>query len=288
MGIENFSRQQNEGIENAKEAFRLVHVSTDAFLKQIPPVPEGKPLQEVGTPPDKEVGPDEVSRILKVTLHWSEEVWADVFSQLGKKYKEPTMVLYNDSTESTSRWGHRKSLDARNGPVALPDENRIYFDPDSLGRFFRNFWGGPQTPVIAYSLFHETAHIVQKQLGYFRKLQRERNKIFREPDPSRHLVALELQADFLAGHALRKANERHQIMNEGDTERVYWAAAAVGDDFCQLRRGNLVNPQRFSHGSAKERALAFWQGVSSGDLRYGLDYSEFLKRSDALLSRTTK
>ncbi len=51
----------------------------------------------------------------------------------------------------------------------------------------------------------------------------------------------------------------------GDVEEALGAAAAVGDDRIQRAAGRRVNPERWTHGSAQQRAAWFRRGLQTGD-----------------------
>src|SRR6185295_10526389 len=79
-------------------------------------------------------------------------------------------------------------------------------------------------------------------------------------------VRLELQADCFAGIWGHSTAQR-QILERGDVEDGLNAAAAIGDDRLQRMATGRVAPERFTHGSSKQRVEWFRRGLSSGDPR---------------------
>ena len=75
-------------------------------------------------------------------------------------------------------------------------------------------------------------------------------------------VALELQADCLAGVWGNHANKKN-LLDPDDVDEGLRAAAAIGDD--RLTRGR-VSPESFTHGTSEQRARWLRQGLTTGDI----------------------
>jgi predicted metalloprotease len=71
---------------------------------------------------------------------------------------------------------------------------------------------------------------------------------------------MELQADCFAG-----CGDTRQL-EKGDVEEGLGAASAVGDDRIQRAATGRIQPERWTHGSAAERASWFRRGFSGGKL----------------------
>jgi predicted metalloprotease len=78
-------------------------------------------------------------------------------------------------------------------------------------------------------------------------------------------VALELQADCLAGVWAYHANKDRNLLEPGDIEEGLRAAAAIGDDRLQGQTQGYVQPESFTHGSSEQRVGALRRGLESGD-----------------------
>jgi uncharacterized protein len=76
---------------------------------------------------------------------------------------------------------------------------------------------------------------------------------------------MELQADCFAG-IWGHSTQQRQILEEGDVEEALNAASAVGDDRIQKQATGRVNPETWTHGSAKDRAAWFRRGFETGNI----------------------
>ena len=79
-------------------------------------------------------------------------------------------------------------------------------------------------------------------------------------------VRLEFQADFLAGVWAHHAQQRWDMLEEGDIEEAINAAETVGDDRLQKATRGYVVPDSFTHGTAEQRRRWFMKGFQTGQL----------------------
>ena len=115
----------------------------------------------------------------------------------------------------------------------------------------------------AYVLAHEVGHHVQHLLGINGKVREAQE---RDPGIANELsVALELQADCFAG-VWGHSTQQRQLLEEGDVDEALNAAASVGDDRIQKQSTGEVNPETWTHGSAKDRAAWFRRGFETGSI----------------------
>ena len=87
-------------------------------------------------------------------------------------------------------------------------------------------------------------------------------------DPDRaneYSIALELQADCLAGAWARNAANQGEFDNPQEVEEALGAAAAVGDDRIQQQTQGRVDPESWTHGSSEQRVEWFRRGFDSAD-----------------------
>jgi predicted metalloprotease len=199
-----------------------------------------------------------VSRVLKST----EDVWGQVFRELGRQYREPKLVLYRDATRTDCGVGQ-----AAMGPFYCPADQRVYLDLsffDDLARRFRAPGQFPQAYVIA----HEVGHHVQNLLGVSGKVEQMQQRMSKR-DANALSVRLELQADCFAGVWANRADAQRggRMIDDKDVEQALAAASAIGDDRLQRQTQGRVVPDSFTHGSSAQRTRWFRVGLESGDPR---------------------
>ncbi|PWQ94974.1 KPN_02809 family neutral zinc metallopeptidase [Leucothrix pacifica] len=199
---------------------------------------------------------DEGKEFIGVVVKDTEDVWNPIFEKAGSRYREPTVVLFNDQVSSAC--GLTSSA---TGPFYCPGDMKVYLD---LG-FFRQLsqMGVRGDFAQAYVVAHEVGHHVQKLQGIsdqVMRMQRQTNKT----QANQLSVLLELQADCYAGiWARRQAN--YNLLDDGDLEEAMNAAGNIGDDRMQKRAGQYVNPDSFTHGSSAQRMEWLKRGMLSGD-----------------------
>lgn len=215
----------------------------------------GSTSQEVRTGIPNDDGGKFVSAVLATT----EDVWNPVFQQLGKRYVEPKLVLFKNSTDSACGYSS-----AATGPFYCPGDQKVYID---LGFFneLKNL-GASGDFAQAYVLGHEIGHHVQNLMGITDQVTRLQARS-NERDSNALSVALELQADCYAGVWANHAQTQLNMLETGDIEQAITAAASIGDDRLQRMSGRNINPDSFTHGSSKQRAEWFQRGQQSGNLK---------------------
>jgi len=200
---------------------------------------------------------EQVKQVVTKVLGDTEDVWRDLFRQMGKQYREPGLVLFTGATPTACGTG-----DAAMGPFYCTLDQKIYIDLDFYAELAQRF-KAPGDFAQAYVIAHEVGHHVQNLMGTTGRVQamersvgeRERNDIS---------VRLELQADYLAGVWAHFAAKRN-LLDPGDIDEGIGAAAAVGDDRLQKQSQGRVVPDSFTHGSSEQRIRWFRKGFESGD-----------------------
>lgn len=206
---------------------------------------------------------DELGEFVKVVLKDTEDVWNTLFpSQLGKRYREPKMVLFEGGIRSGCGMAS-----ARSGPFYCPADEKLYIDLDFYRELSQKF-DAPGDFAMAYVIAHEVGHHVQKLLGITQQVQSQRGRI-RQAEYNELSVKLELQADFLAGVWAHHAQRTKGILERGDLEEAMRAAHQIGDDAIQRRTQGFEVPHTFTHGTSAQRMRWFRKGLESGDLREG-------------------
>lgn len=214
------------------------------------------PAQEAARPGQPDPEADFVSGVLYET----EQTWNNIFrEQLGRDYREPTLVLFRGATQSACGVGQ-----AAAGPFYCPLDQQVYIDL-SFYRDLKERFGAPGDAAQAYVIAHEVGHHVQNLLGISEQVLSERQRSSREA-ANELSVRQELQADCLAGVWAKRAHSERQILDPGDVEEAMTAAAAVGDDRIQRSTRGYVVPESFTHGSSAQRVRWFRTGFDSGQV----------------------
>ena len=199
------------------------------------------------------------AEFVSVVLGDTEETWHSIFAELGREYREPTLVLFTGSVSSACG-----SASAAMGPFYCPGDQKLYIDLS----FFRDLemrYGAPGDFAQAYVIAHEVGHHVQTLLGISDQV-RAAGKGQSKTQVNALSVRQELQADCLAGLWGHAANSERQLLDPGDLEEALQAATAIGDDRLQSEAGGRVVPDSFTHGTSAQRVKWFKAGFESGDI----------------------
>jgi len=171
-------------------------------------------------------------------------------------YRHAKLDLFRDAIQSACG-----SAQSASGPFYCPEDERVYID---LGFYdeLRQKFGAPGDFAQAYVIAHEIGHHVQKLQGIEQQVHQAMENGSRS-EQSALSVRLELQADCYAG-VWGHSTQQRGIIDNADIEQGLNAAAAIGDDRLQRMAGRTVNPERFTHGSSKQRVEWFQRGLQSG------------------------
>jgi uncharacterized protein len=224
-----------------------------------------------GMPPNAGAGPavaqeDDLKKFVSQVLAETEDVWRDLFHEMGREYRDPKLVLFNGQVESACGYAS-----AASGPFYCPGDQKVYIDLSFYDDLKRRFHA-PGEFAEAYVIAHEIGHHVQRQLGISRKVEEMRGRVSKE-EFNKYSVRLELQADFLAGVWANHAQKMKNILDPGDVEQALTAASAIGDDRLQMQAKGYVVPDSFTHGTSKQRVRWFMKGFKSGRVSDGDTFS---------------
>ncbi len=219
--------------------------------------------QSASLPPDPES--DKMAEFISVAMAGNEDVWKNIFQDLGKPFVSPTLILFSGATSSAC--GEAQSSI---GPFYCPADQKIYIDLSFFEELSSKYGAKKGDFAMAYVLAHEFGHHIQHILGTnarVRQLQQNSNT----KDANRLSVAMELQADFYAGLWAHYDHKMFQSLEQGDIEEALSAASAVGDDHLQKKGQGYVVPDAFTHGTSAQRMYWFDLGYKSGDFHKGDD-----------------
>ena len=219
----------------------------------------GDTTQQSSGPYEESAAEAESSGLIKATLASTEDVWGQIFTQAGKQYQQPTLVMFSGT--DTSACGTAQSA---MGPFYCPADQKVYIDLSFYDELKQRF-GAPGDFAQAYVIAHEVGHHVQNLLGISAKVHQAQQRAS-ETQANALSVRLELQADCYAGVWAFHANESRHILETGDIEEALNAAQAIGDDRLQKQATGQVVPDSFTHGSSEQRMRWFKRGIDSGDV----------------------
>jgi predicted metalloprotease len=205
----------------------------------------GKPAAGPRQPPD-----EQTLTFTKKVLGTTEQVWKDEFRKMGKTYVPPKLDLFSDRV----RTGGCGVAPSAVGPFYCPGDQTVYIDPTFFTELQDKLGGSKADFSKAYVIAHEVGHHVQNLLGI--------SEGVRDNNGS---VRLELQADYLAGVWANRGQKKFNFIEPGDVEAAIRSANAIGDDRLQKRAGGYVSPEKFTHGTSKQRVYFFTRGLKTGD-----------------------
>lgn len=216
---------------------------------------------------EEQAADDQRAKFVKVVLADTEDVWDQIFSEQGKSYPKPTLVLFRGGVQSGCG-----GATAQSGPFYCPSDQQLYIDL-SFYEELQSRFNAPGDFAMAYVVAHEVGHHIQTLNGTSQKMARLRQQVG-EGEYNKYSVMMELQADFLAGVFAHYAQRTKNIIEPGDIEEALNAAQAIGDDRLQKQSGGYVNPESFTHGSSAQRMYWFKKGYQTGDMRQGDTFND--------------
>lgn len=209
-------------------------------------------------------GQKELEDFLSVVLADTEDMWHEKFQEYNLTYHEPSMTLYTGSTKSACGIAQSGM-----GPFYCPLDQAVYIDVSFYDEL-KNTFGAGGDFAFAYVLAHEVGHHVQNELGILNQTQQLQKKLS-EREYNKYSVAQELQADYFAGVYAYYSKEKGYL-EAGDIEEAMRAASSIGDDKIQKMSGSNINPDKFTHGSSKDRKNAFDMGYKYHDIEHSMDF----------------
>ena len=220
-------------------------------VEQLTPQAQQQQVPQGAPPAD-----DPQAKFVGVVLKDTENAWQQVFERSGKRYQDPTLVLFDGRVASACGMAS-----AAVGPFYCPADRKVYLDMAFFRELSQRF-GAPGDFAQAYVVAHEVGHHVQNLLGISDQVTALQERARSKEQANDLSVRLELQADCFAGVY---GNFNQQYLDPGDIEEGLRAAAAIGDDMIQKQAQGYVAPESWTHGSAEMRVRWLKQGLQSGD-----------------------
>jgi predicted metalloprotease len=215
--------------------------------------------QQEGAAPGGPPAEDRQGEFARRILGSTEDVWGAIFTQSGQTYQKPTLVLFGGEVESAC--GYTTSAV---GPFYCPADRKLYLDFSFFEELDRKF-GAPGEFAQAYVIAHEVGHHVQNLLGIADQVSAAQQRADQR-QANALSVAMELQADCLAGVWAVHANQTNKWLEPGDVESARTAAAAIGDDRMQKMSRGHVQPESWTHGSSQQRVTWLRRGMETGQV----------------------
>ncbi len=211
-------------------------------------------------PAQKPPASDEMATFVSKVLGSTEQTWQQVFSDAGRRYQDPKLVLFTGATPTACGTG-RSAM----GPFYCPADQKVYIDL-AFYRDLRDRFHAPGEFAQAYVIAHEVGHHVQNLLGISDKVSAAQQRSS-QANANALSVRLELQADCFAGVWGHRADSMKKMLEPGEIEQALAAASAIGDDRLQKQSQGQVVPESFTHGTSAQRVRWFKRGMESGDIR---------------------
>lgn len=228
-----------------------------------------------GTSTEAATSTDRDTQFVKVVLADTEEVWHQIFNEVGSTYQEPSLILFNGQVSSACG-----SATAATGPFYCPGDQSIYLDTSFFADMRQNLGitgdqqgsgddenqGKAGDFAQAYVISHEVGHHVQTLLGITQQVN-EASRQVTQAQANKLSVLQELQADCFAGVWAQRNQARVQFLEAGDVDEAINAASQIGDDRLAKARGGAVVPDNFTHGTSQQRVQWFTRGLESGNIQ---------------------
>lgn len=202
---------------------------------------------------------EELAKFSRQILAGTEDVWTEVFKQMGRTYTPPTLVLFTGSVQSACG-GATSSV----GPFYCSGDQKLYIDL-SFFTTMRQQLGADGDFAYAYVIAHEVGHHVEYLLGTLDKAHQQMAELD-ETKANRISVRLELLADYYAGVWAHYDNERFNSLEEGDIEEAIDCAQKIGDNYLQEKARGYSQPESFTHGTSAQRMKWLKLGIDRGDM----------------------
>lgn len=184
--------------------------------------------------------------------------WRRHLSVAGKPLKLAQLSVFNQVVDTACGRGK-----AQLGPFYCPMDETIYISR-SFSQQLSETFKSPGDAALAYVIAHEFGHHIQKLIGVTERRQ-QAQALGSNTDAASLDVRVELQADCLAGMAL-KAGVGGRAVDAKEIDDAVATAEAVGDDAMQHDDAWNMAPDRFSHGSALQRARWIREGIDASSL----------------------
>jgi len=213
---------------------------------------------------------EELARFSRQILAGTEDIWTEVFQQMGRQYTPPTLVLFTNRVNSACG-----TASSAVGPFYCSTDQKLYIDLSFFTQM-KSQLGADGDFAYAYVIAHEVGHHVEYLLGTLSQAHQQMSQVD-QVAANRISVKLELLADYYAGVWAHYDDEKYQSLEPGDVEEAIDCAEKIGDNYLQKKAKGYVQPESFTHGTSAQRIKWLKLGIKHGDMSistFGLSDSE--------------
>ena len=208
---------------------------------------------------------EELAKFSRQVLAGTEDVWTEVFKEMGREYVPPRMVLYTGSVQTGCGNGQSAM-----GPFYCSADQCLYIDLTFFTSMKKEL-GADGDFAYAYVIAHEVGHHVENLLGILNKAHNQMARVSQK-EANRISVRLELLADFYAGVWAYHDNAQFGSLEDGDIEEAIDCAQKIGDNYLQEKARGYSTPESFTHGTSKQRMKWLKLGLTTGDMSKGTTF----------------
>ncbi len=202
----------------------------------------------------------ELAKMSSQILASTEDVWTEVFKQMGRTYESPTLVLFSNAVNSACG-----SATAAVGPFYCSGDQKLYIDLSFFSQMKQQLGVEGNTFAYAYVIAHEIGHHIEYMLGSLGKAHQAMNQTDKV-SANQISVRLELLADYYAGVWAHYEDAMNHSMEYGDLEKGLELAKAIGDDWLQKKAQGRATPESFTHGTSDQRKRWLKKGYETGNM----------------------
>ena len=201
----------------------------------------------------------ELAKFSRQVLAATEDVWGEVFQQMGRKYTPPTLVLFTNRVNSACG-----TASSAVGPFYCSGDQKLYIDLS----FFKQMETDLKSPgefPRAYVIAHEVGHHVENLLGILPQVHAKMSQAGKV-QANQLSVRLELLADYYAGVWAHYEDQAFGSLESGDLQKAINCAQHIGDNYLQERAQGYSQPESFTHGTSDQRMRWLKRGYQTGDM----------------------
>lgn len=202
---------------------------------------------------------EEQIKFCRQVLASTEDVWTQVFKEMGRTYTPPKIVFFSGSVQ-TNCGGATSAV----GPFYCSADQKLYIDLSFFKQMETQLKSGGDF-ARAYVIAHEVGHHVENLLGILGKCHAQMQQS-NKTKANQLSVRLELLADYYAGVWGHYEDKNFGSLEDGDLEEAINCAEHIGDNYLQEQTQGYSQPESFTHGTSAQRMRWLKLGLETGDM----------------------